>query len=64
MARTFKDRPYELGGDRHPHVLANLRGYPKHKRSTRRRARMAANTDLRIKDDAEPKYPVESEYYD
>jgi hypothetical protein len=61
---TYKDRPYELGGDRHPHSLANLRGYPKFKRMVRRIARRKAREKLRAGQEPAPRIPVEYEYYD
>lgn len=63
MSRTRKDRPYELGGQRHRYY-ASEKGHAKFTRSCRRIARAKAETALRKGAEPEPKYPVEEEYFD
>jgi hypothetical protein len=63
MSRTDKDLPWRMGGKRTRYWVS-----PKHHAwfttNCRRRARRAANSDVRRGVEPSPKMPVEYEYFD
>lgn len=63
MSRTFKDKPYRLGGQRHPYYCTDDR-HAAFTRQCRRRARRRANMQLHTGIEPPPKYPCQYEYWD
>lgn len=65
MSRTYKDRPYRLGGDRHKYNCVNNHGsHGKFTRLMRRLARKDLNRKFQQTGDLIPKSPYQKEYYD
>lgn len=63
MSRTFKDRPYRLGGQKHPYYVAPD-GHAEFTRQCRRQARAQAKAALRSGVEPEPRYPGMYAYFD
>lgn len=63
MSRTYKDRPFRLGGNRHPYFTSES-AHAWFTRNCRRVARAKARNDLRNGREPQPVYPVEREYFD
>lgn len=63
MSNTFKDKPYEMGGQRHKYYITE-RWHAWFTRDCRRKARAQAKNDLRHDREPQPVYPIESAYYD
>lgn len=63
MSRTYKDKPWTQGGQRHRYYTSES-GHAWFTRMCRRSARAKANADLRQGKEPQPVYPVEREYFD
>jgi len=65
MSRTYKDRPYKLGGDRHKYYCVSNHGsHGKFTRLMRRLARKDLNRQLQQTGDLISKSHYQKEYYD
>lgn len=65
MSRTYKDRPYKLGGDRHKYYcISNHGSHGKFTRLMRRLARKDLNRQLQQTGDLISKSRYQKEYYD
>lgn len=65
MSRTYKDRPYKLGGDRHKYYCVSNHGsHGKFTRLMRRLARKDLNRQLQQTGDLISKSRYQKEYYD
>lgn len=65
MSRTYKDRPYKLGGDRHKYYcISNHGSHGKFTRLMRRLARKDLNRQLQQTGDLIFKSRYQKEYYD
>lgn len=65
MSRTYKDRPYKLGGDRHKYYCVNNHSsHGKFTRLMRRLARKDLNRQLQQTGDLISKSRYQKEYYD
>ena len=65
MSRTYKDRPYKLGGDRHRYnCVSNHNSHGKFTRLMRRLARKDLNRQLQQTGDLISKSHYQKEYYD
>lgn len=66
MSRTWKDRPYRLGGKRHKYYIANSHGsHGKFTRLMRRLTRAFLKREVRMDpDSAQEKSHYQKDYYD
>lgn len=65
MSRTYKDRPYRLGGKQHRYICCNCHGaHGKFTRLMRRLRRRAEMRELRMNGDVPPKTYHRYMYFD
>ena len=63
MSRTYKDAPYELGGQRHKYAVGETH-HAWFTRHCRRVARKLAKRALKKGEEPQPVYPVQRSYFD